>query len=137
MEPEVLRGEFDTLLLDNSGGQEGERNKEEWRSVKCSAVEWRREECRFCFALAYFVDNILVIILCPSYFLENILFKIFNLWYYLQYYINHIYSIVFFSIVFHCILNYSILFLSIFLWCILFFCIVNTILFYQTPFYSI
>ena len=30
MEPEVLRGEFDTLLLDNSGGQEGKRSGIEW-----------------------------------------------------------------------------------------------------------
>ena len=25
MEPEILHGEFDTLLLDNSSGQEGEK----------------------------------------------------------------------------------------------------------------
>jgi hypothetical protein len=27
MEPEILHGEFDTLLLDNSSGQEGEFEK--------------------------------------------------------------------------------------------------------------
>lgn len=27
MEPEILHGEFDTLLLDNSSGQEGEHEK--------------------------------------------------------------------------------------------------------------
>jgi hypothetical protein len=51
MEPEILHGEFDTLLLDNSSGQEGEHGK-----CRASIFDIKNHllECVSVFLISYF-----------------------------------------------------------------------------------